>query len=162
MEEDVDVVGKSSLLEDEGYALIEKGDLSGALSRFRSASYLTPKNPKLSEAIAQILLTQGHTFSAIKEATKCIDMSPDFPGAYLTLARAQLNFGEIRMSISNFETALKIYDGQQDIQIEIIDELNEAKELLKQSEERKENMTINEDDEVERAFYNLKREGHVG
>ncbi|KAG0470968.1 hypothetical protein HPP92_015514 [Vanilla planifolia] len=55
---------------------------------------------------AQILLELGETWNAIKSATRATELDPAWAEAWITLGRAQLNFGEPDMAIDSFDKAL--------------------------------------------------------
>lgn len=53
----------------------------------------------------------GKFFPAIQAATRATEIAPDWPEAYVTLGRAQLNFGEFKLAVQSFEKAqLIVYE----------------------------------------------------
>ncbi len=55
---------------------------------------------------AQVLLRQGDYFAASQSATSAGSLGPRWRAARLTLARAQVNFGELDMARQTLEEAL--------------------------------------------------------
>ncbi|KAK1309819.1 hypothetical protein QJS10_CPA08g01063 [Acorus calamus] len=57
---------------------------------------------------AQDLLEVGDAWGALKAATRATELEPSWAEAWITLARAQLNYGEPDTSIESFDKALSI------------------------------------------------------
>ncbi|XWS25067.1 hypothetical protein CRYUN_Cryun27aG0039200 [Craigia yunnanensis] len=55
---------------------------------------------------AQVLLEIGDAWSALKSATRATELEPSWAEAWITLGRAQLNFGEPDSAIESFDRAL--------------------------------------------------------
>lgn len=56
----------------------------------------------------QVLLIQGREFDAIQAAEKAVAHGPHYAPALLTLARAQLNYGEPVLAVKNYERLLGV------------------------------------------------------
>ncbi|CAN1801619.1 Tetratricopeptide repeat protein 33 [Linum perenne] len=97
-----------------------QGRYREALGKWEAAINLTPENAVLHEQKAQVLLEVGDAWSALKAATRmplnCLgflltgatQLRPSWPEAWVTLGRAQLNFGEPDDAIESFDRALAI------------------------------------------------------
>ncbi|KAG9457184.1 hypothetical protein H6P81_001692 [Aristolochia fimbriata] len=92
----------------EGNQLAEEGKFREALGKWEAALNLTPEMSVLHEQKAQILLEIGDAWSAIKAAVRATELEPLWPEAWVTLGRAQLNFGEPDASLESFDRALSI------------------------------------------------------
>ncbi|OWM85133.1 hypothetical protein CDL15_Pgr027920 [Punica granatum] len=108
----------------QGDKLAEDGKYREALGKWEAALTLMPENKVLHEQKAQVLLELGDAWSALKAATRsylpCLSFSkitlvsgateldPSWAEAWLTLGRAQLNFGEPDSAIQSFDRALAI------------------------------------------------------
>ncbi|XP_068648367.1 uncharacterized protein [Aristolochia californica] len=92
----------------EGNQLAEEGKYREALGKWEAALNLTPDRSILHEQKAQILLEIGDAWSAVKAATRATELEPLWAEAWVTLGRAQLNFGEPDASLDSFDRALCI------------------------------------------------------
>ncbi|KAF8653177.1 hypothetical protein HU200_062626 [Digitaria exilis] len=95
-------------LQRQGDKLAEEGKYHEALSRWEAALTLAPDNPVLYEQKAQVLLEVGDAWHAITAATRATELDPLWAEAWVTLGRAQLNFGEPDSAILSFDKALAI------------------------------------------------------
>ncbi|KAJ1279487.1 hypothetical protein BS78_04G160600 [Paspalum vaginatum] len=95
-------------LQSQGNKLAEEGKYHEALSKWEAALTLTPDNAVLHEQKAQILLELGDAWRALRAATRATELDPLWPEAWVTLGRAQLNFGEPDSAIVSFDKALEI------------------------------------------------------
>ncbi|KAJ3675226.1 hypothetical protein LUZ60_004268 [Juncus effusus] len=95
-------------LQSEGNRFAEAGKYREALSKWESALNLMPENEILHEQKAQILLELGDSWNALKSASRATDLKPSWPEAWITLGRAQLNFGEPDSAIKSFDKALAL------------------------------------------------------
>ena len=80
-----------------------------------------PNNHILLELKAQALLSLDHYFLAIQSAEACIQLAPQWSVGYLTLARAQRQFGEIELALRSAERAKTLDPHDMDIAHEILE-----------------------------------------
>lgn len=92
----------------QGTKLAEDGKYREALGKWEAALMLRPENAVLHEQKAQVLLEVGDAWNAVKTATRATELEPSWAEAWVTLGRAQLNFGEPDSSIQSFDRALAI------------------------------------------------------
>ncbi|XP_038884189.1 tetratricopeptide repeat protein 33 [Benincasa hispida] len=92
----------------QGDTLAEDGKFREALGKWETALTLMPENAVLHEQKAQVLLEVGEAWGALKAATRATDLDPSWAEAWITLGRAQLNFGEPDSAIESFDRALAI------------------------------------------------------
>ncbi|KAL6634551.1 hypothetical protein ACP70R_027222 [Stipagrostis hirtigluma subsp. patula] len=95
-------------LQREGNKLAEEGEYHEALGKWEAALTLAPDNAILHEQKAQVLLEVGDAWRALTAATRATELDPLWPEAWVTLGRAQLNFGEPDSAILSFDKALAI------------------------------------------------------
>ncbi|PKA46961.1 hypothetical protein AXF42_Ash011635 [Apostasia shenzhenica] len=94
--------------ESQGIQLAENGKFKEALVKWETAISLMPDRAKLHEQKAQVLLEIGDTWNSLKAATRATELEPNWAEAWITLGRAQLNFGEPDMAVVSFDKALVI------------------------------------------------------
>lgn len=94
--------------EAQGNNLAEDGKFREALGKWESALNLRPENAVLHEQKAQVLLELGDAWNALKAATRATELEKSWAEAWITLGRAQLNFGEPDKAIESFDRALVI------------------------------------------------------
>ncbi|KAI4307216.1 hypothetical protein L6164_030427 [Bauhinia variegata] len=92
----------------EGDKLAEEGNYREALGKWETAITLTPEVAALHEQKAQVLLEIGDAWNALKAATRATELEPSWAEAWVTLGRAQLNFGEPDSAIESFDRALAV------------------------------------------------------
>uniref|UniRef100_A0A0E0NGB6 Transcriptional coactivator p15 (PC4) C-terminal domain-containing protein n=1 Tax=Oryza rufipogon TaxID=4529 RepID=A0A0E0NGB6_ORYRU len=95
-------------LKHQGNRLAEEGKYHEALGKWEAALTLMPNNAILHEQKAQILLELGDAWRALTAATRATELDPLWPEGWVTLGRAQLNFGEPDSAILSFDKALAI------------------------------------------------------
>lgn len=66
------------------------------------------EKPEIYELKAQAFLAMGQLFMAIRFATLATEQLPDWAPAYLTLARAQFEFGELELSRQSYERCFQL------------------------------------------------------
>lgn len=92
----------------EGNKLAEEGKYREALGKWEAAITLMPEKATLHEQKAQVLLEIGDAWGALKAATRATELDSSWAEAWITLGRAQLNFGEPDSAIESFDKALAI------------------------------------------------------
>ncbi|PHT50342.1 hypothetical protein CQW23_10089 [Capsicum baccatum] len=90
------------------FFLLKEGKYREALGKWESALLLIPDRAILHEQKAQILLELGETWKALKAATRATELEPSWDEAWVTLGRAQLNYGEPDSAIESLDRALAI------------------------------------------------------
>lgn len=108
IEESGNISALSELLQSEGNNLAEEGKYVAALGKWEAALALTPEKAVLHEQKAQVLLEIGETWKALQAATRATELQPSWPEAWVTLSRAQLNFGEPELSVQSTKKALEL------------------------------------------------------
>ncbi|KAL8481942.1 hypothetical protein ACS0TY_028184 [Phlomoides rotata] len=94
--------------EAQGNKLAEEGKYREALGKWEAAITLMPEKAVLHEQKAQVLLELEEPWNALKAATRATELEPSWAEAWITLGRAQLNFGEPDSAIESFDKALAI------------------------------------------------------
>mmetsp|Transcript_5862 Transcript_5862/g.10976 ORF Transcript_5862/g.10976 Transcript_5862/m.10976 type:complete len:225 (-) Transcript_5862:568-1242(-) len=101
-----------------GISSAERGDFLDALTKLRAADLSIPgdvrgtlEHAKLLEMLAQVLMELGesHCFATIQVAERAVAAAPEFGLAWLTLGRAQVNFGELGMALDSFTKAQAVF-----------------------------------------------------
>ncbi|CAO2834228.1 unnamed protein product [Amaranthus hypochondriacus] len=93
---------------EQGNKLAEDGKYREALGKWEAAITLTPEKTVLHEQKAQVLLELGDSWGALKAATRATELDPSWAETWITLGRAQLNFGEPDSAMESFDKALAI------------------------------------------------------
>ncbi|XP_014620626.1 tetratricopeptide repeat protein 33-like isoform X2 [Glycine soja] len=92
----------------QGDKLAMDGKYREALGKWEAALALAPDVPVVHEQKAQVLLETGDAWNALKAATRATELDPSWAEAWVTLGRAQLNFGEPDNAIESFDRALAL------------------------------------------------------
>ncbi|XP_002284637.3 uncharacterized protein LOC100241993 [Vitis vinifera] len=100
----------------QGDKLAEGGKYREALGKWETALTLMPGKAVLHEQKAQVLLEIGDAWNALKAATRATELEPSWAEAWITLGRAQLNFGEPDIAIKSFDRALAIKPNSEEAQ----------------------------------------------
>ena len=101
-----DNTGQIELHRQEGIRRAEMGELEMSIESFENAVKLSTRDSSIFEMKSQIHLKLNQVFTAIREAHKSIELSPNWSTAYQTLARAQLGYGELELALKNFQKCL--------------------------------------------------------
>ncbi|KAL2538445.1 tetratricopeptide repeat protein 33 [Forsythia ovata] len=113
--------------EAQGNKLAQDGNYREALGKWETAIILMPERAVLHEQKAQVLLELGESWHALKAATRATVLEPTWAEAWITLGRAQLNFGEPDCAIESFDKALAIKPDS----VEAKDDIQTASHLVK-------------------------------
>ncbi|KAG8633225.1 tetratricopeptide repeat protein 33 isoform X1 [Manihot esculenta] len=100
----------------QGNKLAEDGKYREALGKWEAALNLMPESAVLHEQKAQVLLEIGDAWNALKAANRATELEPSWAEAWITLGRAQLNFGEPDSAIESFDKALAIKPDSEEAQ----------------------------------------------
>ncbi|CAL0307876.1 unnamed protein product [Lupinus luteus] len=92
----------------QGDNLALNGKYREALGKWETAITLAPDIAVLHEQKSQVLLEIGDAWNALKAATQATELEPSWAEAWVTLGRAQLNFGEPDNAIVSFDRALAL------------------------------------------------------
>jgi hypothetical protein len=120
---------------DMGCACAEKGSESGmreALTHFEMGLEIEPTNFILWELKAQVLLSFDKLLAAIEAAEEVTRLAPLWPEGFVTLARAQREFGEIELALVSMQTAITLLGTDDDVPSaeEYIQELSEIQAIV--------------------------------
>ncbi|KAL0326120.1 UNVERIFIED_CONTAM: Tetratricopeptide repeat protein 33 [Sesamum radiatum] len=126
-EEDEKRMNLAQDFEAQGNKLAEEGKYREALGKWESAITLMPERAILHEQKAQVLLELGEAWNALKAATRATELEPRWAEAWVTLGRAQLNYGEPDCAIESFDKALALKPDS----VEAKDDRETASHLLK-------------------------------
>src|SRR5437016_982588 len=95
-----------------GTALLQKGDLDGALACFEIALRNSPSRPGVQKNIyrniGDVFSKMGRTDEAIAQFEKCLSISPDFAEAHHDLANALRRTGRYSDAVAHYESALRL------------------------------------------------------
>jgi tetratricopeptide (TPR) repeat protein len=111
-----------------GCSLAENGDMREALSHFELGLTLAPTDHFLWDLKSQVLLHFDKFLPAIKAAEEVVRLAPAWSEGYVSLARAQREFGEIEWALGNMQTA----QGLDKNNVEYANELTEIEGLVAQ------------------------------
>jgi protein O-mannosyl-transferase len=89
-------------------ALLQKGDINGAIRYYLSGLALSPERPAAQFNLANALLRKGRTEEAISHYEKALQLQPDNPDAYTNLGNAFLQKGRVQDAIAQHRNALRI------------------------------------------------------
>ncbi|XP_071701152.1 uncharacterized protein [Rutidosis leptorrhynchoides] len=103
-----DTIKLSQSFQAQGNNLADVGKYREALGKWEAAITLTPERATLHEQKAQVLLEIGETWKSLMAATRATELEPSWAEAWVTLGRAQLNYGEPDCAVKSFDTALTI------------------------------------------------------
>lgn len=175
--EEEDFKAQVQLLKQQGNTLAETGDFATALAKFSSACLMDAGDYTLHELKAQVLLQMARPFEAINAASQCVSLQPGWAEGWLTLARAQADFGELDLAMASIHTAAGLGPENAEISEELDRisrlqrELHTHRSALRSTEhltqEGRTPATVSNDDddpdsqEVARCLYNLSSRAHA-
>lgn len=94
---------------------LKKGNISGSVDRLRETLGLAPDSKRAKDELSDALITLGRDFlskgnidNAIGAYGEALTLSPDNAGAYLGLARAFLENGDVAKALETIQKAFKI------------------------------------------------------
>jgi len=91
-----------------GYALAKKGDISTAITHYKTAIKINPNYANTYNNLGVILAQQGSLKEAITYFKTAIKINPNFAKAYNNLGHALGKKGDIDAAITHYKTAVKI------------------------------------------------------
>lgn len=89
----------------------EEGDMRKALNHFDEGILLQPTNHFLWDLKSQLLLYFDKCLPAIEAAEEVVRLSPSWAEGWVTLARAQREFGEIELAFDSMRRASTLHPG---------------------------------------------------
>lgn len=154
---------ESSRLADVGVMNAEAGNYDAAITSFRQALFLQPKNFKVLEMLAQVYLETDQLLLALQSAEAAVQENERWKEGLQTLARCQREVGEVHLAQESFEKALSL-DPESD---ELREELIEIQALVTELEEKKKRQkaelqlaSTESEQEVHRCIYHLCHRAH--
>ncbi|EIE22408.1 TPR-like protein [Coccomyxa subellipsoidea C-169] len=120
-ESEQDVEAQVKQLQEEGSRYAEDGQYSAAIRTWDRAIAMRPSNAVLHELKAQVLLDAGQPWAAVQSALKATSLDETWPDGFLTLSRAQFNFGEPEEALISINEALRLQPDHPDALREITD-----------------------------------------
>ena len=91
-----------------GDALVTKKDVTGALTNYRRAVKLAPKDASIAAGYGMTLLAADSVDAAIVQLTRAKDHTPDDPVIYSGLAEAYLRQNVLVLAISNYQKSIEL------------------------------------------------------
>ena len=86
----------------------EAGDLSSAVSHYRSALESMPRHPAAHNALGSVLLEEGKQDQAESEFRAAIDSDGEYTDAHYNLARVLLSNGKLAAAIQHLHAVLRL------------------------------------------------------
>jgi len=133
---------KSEELKSLGEMYAEQKNYQMAITTWQNAINMTPEKAVLFELQAQVFMEMDEYFKAIKMAEEVVRLEPQWVIGYLTLGRAQINFGEPELGLESLNKAKEL-----DIKNEypeIDEELNWVTSIIYQTNQKNNEQTNNE------------------
>lgn len=94
---------------------LKKGNIGGSIDRLRETLGLAPDSKRAKDELSDALITLGRDFlskgnidDAIGAYGEALTLSPDNAGAYLGLARAFLENGDVAKALETIQKAFKV------------------------------------------------------
>ncbi|CAL5221617.1 g3837 [Coccomyxa viridis] len=106
-------------LKDEGFEKAEGKEYSSAIRLWDMALKLRPQYAALHEMKAQVFLEVKQYWPAVQSATSATVAEPSWAPGFVTLARAQYNFGEPEEALKSMDEALRLEPSNEDALAEI-------------------------------------------
>ncbi|BDA43397.1 probable tetratricopeptide repeat protein 33 [Coccomyxa sp. Obi] len=102
------VNAKVKQLQEEGSRHAEDGQYSAAIRTWDRALSMRPTSAVLHELKAQVLLDAGQPWAAIQSAMKATSLDSSWAEGFLTLSRAQFNYGEPEEALNSINEVLRL------------------------------------------------------
>jgi len=93
---------------DLGYALIERGELNGAMDHFYRALKVDPDLAEARSGVGQVLAKRGDLKGAVESFRRAVELTPFDAKAQYNLAYALATTGELEEAIHHFRQALDL------------------------------------------------------
>ena len=98
------VLGQNDL----GNALLQKGEVDGAIAHYQTALQINPDNAEAHNNLSFALLQKGKADEAIAQCRRALQINPDLAEAHNNLGYALLLKGKVDEAIAHFQKALQI------------------------------------------------------
>ncbi|GAB4817148.1 hypothetical protein N2152v2_004194 [Parachlorella kessleri] len=126
--------GQPKELQEQGNTAAARGEWSLALRRWDEALAAGAADQHLlHEQKAQVYLEVGDPWRAIQSASAATQLQPAWADGHLTLARAQLNFGEPELALEQLNTVLQLHPQN----TEALEEINTVRMLVMQRQQQR-------------------------
>ncbi|EGZ28575.1 hypothetical protein PHYSODRAFT_474721 [Phytophthora sojae] len=86
------------------------------MDRWQEALGVDPSSAALYELLAQASMAVFEDFHAVQFARKATELAPTWSDGFLTLARCQLNFGELKLALEALQETEEMASDRQDIE----------------------------------------------
>eukprot|EP01040_Poterioochromonas_malhamensis_P020121 gene20121-23958_t len=120
VEDEQSNVLESTRLADVGVMNAEAGNYDAAITSFRQALFLQPKNFKVLEMLAQVYLETDQLLLALQAAEAAVQENERWKEGLQTLARCQREVGEVHLAQESFEKALRLDSESDELREELL------------------------------------------
>ena len=97
-----------------GVSLAVEGDFAQAAALLGRAASVLDTDHKLHDMLSQVHTNTGNHWPAVQSAERAVSLARSlphaYPPAYLTLARAQINFGELSLAKATLEEGIALFN----------------------------------------------------
>jgi Flp pilus assembly protein TadD len=94
-----------------GNALLQKGDVAGAILHFQKALQLKPDSAEIHNNLGSALAQSGKVEEAVTHFQTALQIMPDYAQAHYNLGYALLQKGSVSEAVNQFQTALQLDPG---------------------------------------------------
>ena len=94
-----------------GNALLQKGDVAGAILHFQKALQLKPDSAEIHNNLGSALAQSGKVEEAVTHFQTALQILPDYAQAHYNLGYALLQKGGVSEAVNQFQTALQLDPG---------------------------------------------------
>lgn len=95
-----------------GNALLDEGNLDGAIVHLQNARQIKPDDPKAAFNLGNALIQKGRLNDGIENLTQALQFKPDYAEAHINLASAFLKVDRVDDAINHYQKALQIEPNQ--------------------------------------------------